>query len=133
MKDSQHKLSKRNGDASYEDFVNKGYVKEAIVNYIALLGWSPKSNVEKMSLKLISISFHGSFHWSGVITEDTGIAAALSEKTDIDVLLIEKGHVKLDGYPYGFFGGCCGLIENDLLKKIICAMHTKILCVKHLI
>ncbi|MBQ8426693.1 MAG: glutamate--tRNA ligase [Clostridia bacterium] len=50
MKDAQRKLSKRNGDASYEDFVNKGYVKEAIVNYIALLGWSPKSNVEKMSL-----------------------------------------------------------------------------------
>ncbi len=51
MKDAQHKLSKRNGDASYEDFVNKGYVKESIVNYIALLGWSPKSNQEKMSLK----------------------------------------------------------------------------------
>ena len=51
MKDSQHKLSKRNGDASYEDFVNKGYIKEAIINYIALLGWSPKSNTEKMSLE----------------------------------------------------------------------------------
>ena len=50
MKDAQHKLSKRNGDASYEDFVNKGFVKEAIVNYIALLGWSPKGNTEKMSL-----------------------------------------------------------------------------------
>ena len=50
MKDAQHKLSKRNGDASYEDFVKKGYVKQSIVNYIALLGWSPKSNQEKMSL-----------------------------------------------------------------------------------
>lgn len=50
MKDAQHKLSKRNGDASYEDFVNKGYVKQSIVNYIALLGWSPKSNDEKMTL-----------------------------------------------------------------------------------
>ena len=50
MKDAQRKLSKRHGDASYEDFVKKGYVKEAIVNYIALLGWSPKSNQEKMSL-----------------------------------------------------------------------------------
>ena len=50
MKDAQHKLSKRNGDASYEDFVKKGYVKEAIVNYIALLGWNPKTNQEKMSL-----------------------------------------------------------------------------------
>ena len=46
MKDAQHKLSKRNGDASYEDFVKKGYVKEAIVNYIALLGWSPKNDNE---------------------------------------------------------------------------------------
>ena len=57
MKDAQHKLSKRNGDASYEDFVNKGYVKEAIVNYIALLGWSPKSNVEKMSLSELIENF----------------------------------------------------------------------------
>ena len=57
MKDAQHKLSKRNGDASYEDFVNKGYVKEAIVNYIALLGWSPKSNVEKMSLAELKENF----------------------------------------------------------------------------
>ena len=51
MKDAQHKLSKRNGDASYADFVEKGYVKECIVNYIALLGWSPKDNTEKMTLE----------------------------------------------------------------------------------
>ncbi len=57
MKDAQHKLSKRNGDASYEDFVKKGYVKEAIVNYIALLGWSPKGNVEKMNLQELVENF----------------------------------------------------------------------------
>lgn len=57
MKDAQHKLSKRNGDAGYEDFVNKGFVKEAIVNYIALLGWSPKSNQEKMSLAELTEHF----------------------------------------------------------------------------
>ena len=57
MKDAQHKLSKRNGDASYEDFVNKGYVKESIINYIALLGWSPKTNQEKMSLSELSKAF----------------------------------------------------------------------------
>lgn len=50
MKDAHTKLSKRNGDASYEDLLKKGYLKEAVINYIALLGWSPKSNVEKMSL-----------------------------------------------------------------------------------
>ncbi len=57
MKDAQHKLSKRNGDASYADFVEKGYVKEAIVNYIALLGWSPKGNQEKLSLSELIENF----------------------------------------------------------------------------
>jgi len=57
MKDATRKLSKRHGDASYEDFVNKGYVKEAIVNYIALLGWSPSTNDEKMSLTELTERF----------------------------------------------------------------------------
>lgn len=57
MKNAHEKLSKRNGDASYQDLVAKGYVKEAIVNYIALLGWSPKSNQEKMSLKELEENF----------------------------------------------------------------------------
>lgn len=51
MKDSTQKLSKRNGDASYQDLVAKGYLKEAVLNYIALLGWSPRSGQEIMSLE----------------------------------------------------------------------------------
>ena len=50
MRDKQHKLSKRDGDASYEDLINKGYLSEAVVNYIALLGWSPKGEREIFSL-----------------------------------------------------------------------------------
>ena len=50
MKDATHKLSKRFGDANFEDFIAKGYLPEAIVNYIALLGWSPKDDAEKMSM-----------------------------------------------------------------------------------
>ncbi|MCL2061594.1 MAG: glutamate--tRNA ligase [Firmicutes bacterium] len=50
MRDAQNKLSKRHGDASYEDFIQKGYLGEAIVNYIALLGWCPKDHREKLSL-----------------------------------------------------------------------------------
>ncbi len=50
MRDKQHKLSKRDGDASYEDLINKGYLSDAIVNYIALLGWSPKGEREIFSL-----------------------------------------------------------------------------------
>lgn len=50
MKDHGKKLSKRDGDASFDDFVKKGYLKEAIVNYIALLGWNPGTNQEKFTL-----------------------------------------------------------------------------------
>ena len=56
MRDAQKKLSKRDGDASYEDFIKKGYLKEAIVNYIALLGWSPGGDREKYTIdELIEI------------------------------------------------------------------------------
>lgn len=51
MKDAQNKLSKRNGDASYQDLVEKGYLSEAILNYILLLGWSPKGEEEIFSLE----------------------------------------------------------------------------------
>ncbi|MBO4289798.1 MAG: glutamate--tRNA ligase, partial [Lachnospiraceae bacterium] len=49
--DEHHqKLSKRSGHASYEDLIEQGFVTEAVVNYVALLGWSPEDNVEIMSL-----------------------------------------------------------------------------------
>lgn len=50
MKDAQHKLSKRNGDASFQDLVAKGYLPEAIINYIALLGWNPGNDEEIFTL-----------------------------------------------------------------------------------
>lgn len=50
MKDEHHKLSKRNGDASFQDLVAKGYLPEAIINYIALLGWSPETEQEIYSM-----------------------------------------------------------------------------------
>lgn len=60
MKDAQHKLSKRNGDASFQDLLDKGYLPEAIINYIALLGWNPGTEEEIFSLaeleKIFSIS-----------------------------------------------------------------------------
>ncbi|MBR5292376.1 MAG: glutamate--tRNA ligase [Clostridia bacterium] len=50
MRDAQHKLSKRDGDASYADFVDKGYLKEALINYVALLGWNPGDDREIFTL-----------------------------------------------------------------------------------
>ena len=57
MRDAHHKLSKRHGDKSFEDLVNEGYLVEAIVNYIALLGWSPADNTEIFSLKELEETF----------------------------------------------------------------------------
>lgn len=41
-----NKLSKRNGDASFMDLYNEGYLPDAVVNYLVLLGWSPEDNQE---------------------------------------------------------------------------------------
>lgn len=57
MKDAQHKLSKRNGDASFQDLVAKGYLPEAIINYIALLGWNPGTDEEIFSLEELKERF----------------------------------------------------------------------------
>ena len=51
MKDEQHKLSKRNGDASYQDLVAKGYLPDAVINYLALLGWSPEGDQEIFTMQ----------------------------------------------------------------------------------
>lgn len=51
------KLSKRNGDASFMDLYNSGYLSEAIVNYLALLGWSSKDNKEIFSMNELIESF----------------------------------------------------------------------------
>ena len=50
--DENHKkLSKRCGHSSYEDLIEQGFLTEAVVNFVALLGWSPEDNQEIMSLQ----------------------------------------------------------------------------------
>lgn len=60
MRDATHKLSKRDGDAYFSDFKANGYLTAAIINYIALLGWSPKGeNAEReiFSLRELASQF----------------------------------------------------------------------------
>ncbi len=49
--ESHHKLSKRCGHSSYEDLIEQGFLTEAVVNFVALLGWSPTGNQEIFSLE----------------------------------------------------------------------------------
>lgn len=53
-----NKLSKRNGDASFMDLYNEGYLPNAVVNYLALLGWSPETNQEIFSMKELIENFN---------------------------------------------------------------------------
>ena len=50
MRDAQHKMSKRHGDPSYEDLKAQGYLTPAILNYVALLGWSPKGELAEQEI-----------------------------------------------------------------------------------
>ena len=71
MKDATRKLSKRYGDANFEDFITKGYLPQAVVNYIALLGWCPKDNKEKMTMQELIDEFDvsGISHSSSIFDE----------------------------------------------------------------
>lgn len=50
MRDAHNKMSKRHGDPSYEDLIAQGYLTDAVINYVTLLGWSPKGEQEIFSL-----------------------------------------------------------------------------------
>ena len=57
MRDAHNKMSKRHGDPSYEDLVAQGYLTEAIVNYVALLGWAPGGEREIYSIRELAEVF----------------------------------------------------------------------------
>ena len=57
--DEEHKkLSKRSGHSSFEDLLEQGFLTEAVVNYVALLGWSPEDNREIFSLEELVKAFN---------------------------------------------------------------------------
>ena len=58
MRDASHKLSKRDGDAYFSDYVDKGYLPAAIINYLALLGWSPGTNQEVFTMEELIEAFN---------------------------------------------------------------------------
>jgi glutamyl-tRNA synthetase len=57
MRDATHKLSKRAGDPTYEDLTAQGYLPEAILNYVALVGWSPGGEREFYTLRELTEAF----------------------------------------------------------------------------
>ncbi len=55
--EEHQKLSKRSGHSSYEDLLEQGYLSDAVINFVALLGWSPEDNREIFSLEELIQAF----------------------------------------------------------------------------
>lgn len=93
------KLSKRNGDASFMDLYNDGYLPEAIVNYLVMLGWSPETNDEIFTMdELIKIFDPKRISKSPSVFDIkklNWVNAHYIKKLDIDELLkITEPHLK---------------------------------------
>ncbi|MCL1996222.1 MAG: glutamate--tRNA ligase [Defluviitaleaceae bacterium] len=58
LNENKEKLSKRRGDANFEDLIEEGFLPQAVINYIALLGWAPGSNQEIFTLQELAENFH---------------------------------------------------------------------------
>ena len=57
LNEDKSKLSKRQGDVAVEDFINKGYLKNALINFVSLLGWHPENDKEFFSLEELVENF----------------------------------------------------------------------------
>lgn len=80
MKDAHTKLSKRNGDASFQDLISKGYLKEAILNFIALLGWKPEGENEIFTLdQLVKLFDYKSINKAPAVFDTTKLRWMNSE------------------------------------------------------
>ena len=103
---------------------NTPYPNDCILNYIQtndyLIYNSRISNVISFNSIKHAISVHQGYikcsvapvAKNAILTDDIGIAEAC-KKNGLDVCLVRKGSVQLDGYPYGFIGGSCGKISKN--------------------
>lgn len=83
---------------------NEKYTPEVIKNKFQVI--DVKQGYAKCSCAVVDES--------SVITDDESVAAAL-RKNKFDVLLVDKGSVRLQGFEYGFIGGCCGKLSKDTM------------------
>jgi glutamyl-tRNA synthetase len=123
--ENKKKLSKRQGDVSVGDFREKGYLPEALINFLSLLGWNPKSNQEIMSREELIKNFSlNGLHKAGAIfnyQKLDWINAQYIKKQD-DEKLFKIAERFFDEY----------LIENNFekdlekLKKIVRVEKTRI-------
>lgn len=117
------KLSKRQGDVAVEDYRNKGYLKEALVNFVAFLGWNPGDEREVFALEELVREFSlERVGKSGAVFNvdklDWMNFEHLRRKTDEEVLSMVKGYLKSSV----FAGAQC---TDEYLLSVIRAMRDR--------
>jgi glutamyl-tRNA synthetase len=121
------KLSKRQGDVSVEDFIQKGYLKEALINFVAFLGWNPKTEQELFTMEELIEQFD---------VDKINKASAVFDINKLDWLNslyirnMEIGELTKDLIPYWKQAGAdtnkfpekylqaIALLERERLKKL---------------
>ncbi len=125
------KLSKRQGDVAVEDYKAKGYLKEALVNFVAFLGWNPGTEQELFSMNELIEQFSlEKVHQAGAVFNLDKLNwlnfEHLRKKTDDEVLQVLKGLLAESKY--------CNQVPNDAyLLLVIEAMRPRMSFVKDII
>ncbi len=122
------KLSKRQGDVAVEDYRDKGYLKEALVNFVALLGWNPGDDREIFSLSELENEFSlEKVNKSGAVFNveklDWLNFQHLRSKPGDEVLDMLKEHLAVSGIDVTRF-------RDDYLKEVITAMRERVSFIK---
>jgi len=118
------KLSKRQGDVAVEDYMKKGYLKEALINFIALLGWNPGDEQEFFTMEELTDKFSlERVHKAGAVFNieklDWLNAEHLRSKPNDEILLILKDELSKSYYKDK-------VLDNDYLLLIIEAMKPRV-------
>ncbi len=121
------KLSKRQGDVAVEDFLNKGYLKEALVNFVAFLGWNPKTEQEIFSMQdLISQFDLAKINKAAAIFDTNKLdwmnglyirSRTDRELTDLLIPYWQKSGVDTQKFKRGFLEAIT-VLEKERLKKL---------------
>lgn len=113
------KLSKRSGHSSYEDLIMQGFISEAVVNYVSLLGWSPVGNQEIFSLdELIKEFDYRNISKSPAVFDMTKLRWMNSEY--MKAMDFDRFYELAEPYVKG-------VVKKDLdLKKIAAMVKTRI-------
>ncbi len=121
------KLSKRQGDVAVEDFISKGYLPEALVNFVALLGWNPKTEQEIFTYEDLIAQFDlAKVNKAGAVFDiaklDWMNGMYIRNQTDEALLnlvgpRLEASGVKLSEYDHEFLVAVIK-IEKERLKTL---------------